>query len=86
MSETGTGRIVVRGSNILRPPLLDTSEAALIEFRDRHGDLHALFCRILADDMWGLVTRNDPEWQGVLLRYGYRTTDKPIAHIIQRGL
>ena len=71
MSEVGNSRIVVRGTSILQAPLLITEDATLIEFRDGYGDLIALMVRVLSDEMWGLVTKQDPDWQGLLLRYGY---------------
>ena len=86
MNETGKSRIVVRGSNILQPPMLDTTDARTIEFHDPFGELVALMVRVLSDDMWGLVTKNDPDWQATLVRYGYLNVDKPIDEIIRSGL
>jgi len=83
MSENGRGRIVVRTNNVLRAPLLDTNEAHLIEFRDQFGTLHALFCRVLSDDMWGLITKSDPEWPDTLIRYGYLKDSTPIEQLIR---
>lgn len=63
--------IRVLGRNILAPPMLETEDAQIIEFRDGFGDLNALVVRVLSDEMWGLVTKNDPDWYGTLIRYGY---------------
>jgi hypothetical protein len=86
MIEEGKSRITVRSNNVLQPPLLDTTEASIIEFRDRFGALNALFCRVLSDDMWGLVTKNDPDWDATLIRYGYHRLDRPLDEVIRHGL
>jgi len=83
MSEAGNSRIVVRGTNILQAPLLVTEDATLIEFRDGYDDLIALMVRVLSDDMWGLVTKNDPDWQAMLIRYGYSGVSAPFGEILR---
>ena len=85
MPETKPGRIVVRGGNIMQPPLLDTDEARLIEFRDGFGDMFALFCRILSENTWGLVLKDDPDWHATLVRYGYVKPDKSLTEVIREA-
>ena len=63
--------IRVLGPDIMKPPLLETANAQMIEFRDGFGDLNALLVRVISDEMWGLVTKKDPDWFDVLIRYGY---------------
>jgi hypothetical protein len=70
----------------MAPPLLETEDAHIIEFRDGFNDLNALMIRVLSDEMWGLVTRNDPDWESTLVRFGYRDTHKPIEQIIRQGI
>jgi hypothetical protein len=85
--ELGKARIVVRSPNMMAPPLLETNGAHLIEFRDGFGELNALMVRIFSDEMWGLVTRNDPDWKSMLVRYGYLTDmSKPIEQVIRQGI
>jgi len=69
-SVTTRGRVVVRGANILRPPLLDSTEPNVIEIYDGFGDPMALLIRILSDDTWGLCTKTDPDWDALRMRYG----------------
>ena len=76
-------KIVVRGNNILQPPLLETENARTIEFHDSFGELNALMFRVLSDEMWALVTKNDPDWQATLLRFGYIDVKRPVAELIQ---
>lgn len=64
------GRVTVYGTDIRKPPLLDSSDAQMVIIRDAFGDPMIVMVRILSDDTWGLVTKNDPDWQGVLLRCG----------------
>jgi len=69
---SGKPTIVVRGGNILQPPLLTTTEAKTIEFRDGYGELIALLVRVFgASEMWGLVTKEDADWTETLIRHGY---------------
>lgn len=68
MREPGTIRVL---GGVLRPPLLETAEATVIEFYDRFGDMNALLYRALSDDMWALVTRKDEDWGATLTRLGY---------------
>ena len=75
--------IRVLGRNILQPPLLFTADAHIIEFRDSFGDLNALLVRVLSDEMWGLVTKNDPDWHGTLIRYGYLNPNGSAAEIVR---
>ena len=86
MDEAKRSKIIVRGSNIMQPPLLVSEDAAVIEFRDPFDDLVALMVKVLSDDMWGLVTKNDPDWQATLVRCGYLNPGKPIDEIIRSGL
>ena len=65
-------RVVVRGPNILAPPLLDTNDAHTIEFRDGDGRLVALFMRVLGESgLWGFSTIQDEDWPQTLVRNGY---------------
>ena len=64
------GRVVVRGPDIRKPPLLDSSEPAMIEVYDSFGDPMALLVRIMSDDTWGFCTKGDPDWEAMLLRFG----------------
>lgn len=82
----GRSKIVLRGNNMLKPPLFETEDAHIIEFYDSFGDLNALFCRILSDDCWGLVTKSDGDWQATLVRYGYLDVKKPIIDVLRYGL
>lgn len=85
MSEPQTSRVVVRGSNILKAPLLDTKDASILEFYDGNNKLMALLVRVLSTNAWGLVTQNDPDWNEALVRYGYMNVSKPIGEIIRTG-
>jgi hypothetical protein len=78
--------ITVRGPNILQPPLLVTEDAKLIEFRDGFGELNALLIRVFTDEMWMLVTKNDPDWEATLVREGLLKPGRPIEDIIKHGL
>ena len=63
-------RIVVRGS-VLEEPLLDTEDATVIEFYDQHGDLMAVFGKVLNENFWSISFRNDDDWEQVLARMGF---------------
>lgn len=82
------GNIVVRGNNIMQPPLLISEEAQIIEFRDGDNNLNALMVKVFGDenDLWGLVTRADPDWQETLIRYGYQDITRPIEDVIRKGV
>lgn len=63
------GRLIVSGGP-LRPPLLVTSEATVLGFYDRFGDLHTVVYRAFTDDMWAMATRQDEDWYATLMRLG----------------
>lgn len=53
--------------------LLETTDAAVIDFRDpTTGRLIAVMVRLVDNRMWGLVTEKDPDWQDVLGQLGYQ--------------
>ena len=67
---TDRGNVVVYGCDVRRPPLLDSNEAQMIVIKDGFGDPMVVLVRILTDDTWGMVTKADPDWNNVLVRYG----------------
>ena len=69
-TSTTRGRVIVRGRDIMKPPLLDSAEAQVVEVYDGFGDPMALLVRILSDDTWGLVTKGDPDWEALRVQYG----------------
>lgn len=75
MGHPGTIRVL---ANVLRPPLLETDQANIVEFRDAFGDLNAIYSRLHANsDLWVFVTKDDPDWESNLIRLGYM--DSPIT-------
>lgn len=64
------GRVTVYGSDMRKPPLVDSSEPELILIRDGFGEPLTLLVRILSEDTWGLVTRGDPDFADMLVRSG----------------
>ena len=87
MSEkAGRSKIIVRGPDVLKPPLLETEDARIIEVYGPFNDLVALLVRILSEDMWGLVTKDDDDWLATLVRFGYVQPGKSIEDIIRHGL
>lgn len=86
MPDANRSRLIVRGSDVMRPPLLDTTDAHMLEFHAPNGELMALIFKVLSDNTWGMVTRNDPDWQATLVRYGYLNVAKPIGEVIRTGL
>lgn len=74
------GTLVVRGANVLAPPLLETKAAKSLEFRDKNGDLLCFWRRIFdnnADqELWVYCSRSDKDWEEVCVHYGY-TNPKP---------
>jgi len=85
MPEFGTSRIVVRGPNIFKPPLLETTDAHIVEFYDGNNELMALLVRVLSTNAWGLVTKNDPDWNETKIRYGYVNVSKPLSEVLRTG-
>lgn len=63
------GRVTVYGSNVMRPPLCDDSDAQLIVVRSASGDPMILLYR-LAGDNWGLSTPDDTDWDATCIRLG----------------
>ena len=80
---SGQPTVVVRGGGIMQPPLLTTTEAKTIEFRDGYGELVALLIRVFgASEMWGLVTKEDDDWTETLVRYGYLDLTRSTGDIL----
>ena len=65
-------RIKVIKSIFESAPLLDTEDAAVIEFYDDNGNLEALISRVLGD-YWCFSTKQDKDWTETLIRHGYLT-------------
>lgn len=74
--------IIVR-KNIISKPLLMSNDANLIEFYDPQGSLMSLLFRQFSDNMWMLVTKEDPDWETTLIRMGYRGVKQSPAEFIQ---
>jgi hypothetical protein len=68
---TSRGNVVVYGSDIRMPPLLDSNEPQMVLFKDAFGDPMVLFVRILSEDTWGMVTKGDADWNSMLVKYGF---------------
>ena len=66
-------RIKVIRSIFDNKPLLETDQAALIEFRDDSNQLEAVVSRVL-DGLWCYSCKQDPDWIDTLIRLGYKST------------
>ena len=75
-------QVIVRGGDVMKPPLCITDDAHTIEIRDRFGDLMALMVRVLSEDGWGLITKDDPDWDTALVRYGFKRADQSFVDMI----
>lgn len=60
--------------SIFEPPLLDTTEASVVEFIDEQGNMEAVLSRVLDNNFWCLSTKKDADWQQTLMRHGYINT------------
>jgi hypothetical protein len=80
------GTVTVRGPDFTRAPLLVSDQAQTLEFRNADGELFALVFRVLADDMWGMVTRESDDWIATLVRFGYARPDGALQNIIRDGI
>ena len=80
MGHPGTIRVL---ASVLRPPLLETDQANIVEFRDTFGDLNAVYSRLHRDsDLWVFVTRDDPDWESNLIRLGYMDSPVTIQQLV----
>ncbi len=77
-------QVIVRGPDVMKPPICVSDDAHTIEFRDRFGDLMALMVRVLSEDGWGLITKDDPDWETALIHYGFKQPDKSFTDVIGR--
>ena len=62
--------IVVRGK-ALEKPLFITDEAIAVEIYDSEDNLIALMHHIFNNNMWGVTTKEDNDWNEVLHQLGY---------------
>jgi len=70
---------------IFEPPLLETNEANVIEFRDNNGQLEALVTRVLGGELWCFACKSDKDWEQTLLRHGYlKSGTVTIADLIKK--
>ena len=60
------GQVSVYGEGV-NGPLLKSTDARLIQIRNRTGELLSVFVR-LTGDIWGFVTRGDPDWEETIKR------------------
>ena len=77
---TAQGRVTVYGSNVLRPPLCDDSDAQMVVVRNAAGDPMVLLYRLAGDD-WGLSTPDDKDWAATCVRLGLMRP-RPAADVI----
>ena len=63
------GRVTVYGSNIMRPPLCDDSDAQIVVVRSVTGEPVLVLAR-LAGDNWGLSMPDDADWAETCVRLG----------------
>lgn len=64
-------RIVVRGADVKKPPLLDTEDAVAVEVLDSKGELVAIMHKMFDSDYWGVTTKNDDDWEQAKAQLGY---------------
>ena len=81
MGRPGTIRVL---ASVLRPPLLETDQANILEFRDAYGDLNAIYSRV-GPDLWLFVTRNDPDWEANLIRLGYMDSPATLQQVLREA-
>lgn len=77
-------KVIVRGSNVLKPPLLESEDVHVIEIYDSFNDLMALIIQAFGPDSWGLVTKDDPDWNAYLIRFGYIKATKTPLEILSK--
>jgi len=63
--------LVVRDRNLLKPPLLITTEAAAVEVYDMNNELVAVMHPVLENNYWGVTAKSDPDWHECLAQLGY---------------
>jgi len=71
------GRVIVKSSNILRPPLLDTDDAKIIEFRDDGGNLLCFWVNVFDKNpnaLWGFCKNTDEDWVSMCNKFGVSKT------------
>lgn len=64
--ELAQGQVSVYGEGV-NGPLLKSTDARLIQIRNRKGELLSVFVR-LTGDIWGFVTKGDPDWEETIRR------------------
>ena len=64
--ELAQGQVSVYGEGV-NGPLLKSTDARLIQIRNRKGELLSVFVR-LTGDIWGFVTKGDPDWEETIQR------------------
>lgn len=64
--EMAQGQVSVYGEGV-NGPLLKSTDARLIQIRNRKGELLSVFVR-LTGDIWGFVTKGDPDWEETIRR------------------
>jgi hypothetical protein len=66
--------VIVRSTNILKPPLLVTNEAMAVEFYDGNGEMVAVVHRVLDGNYWAFTSKNDKDWDEAIRQLGYLST------------
>lgn len=64
-------RIVVKGADLTKPPLLDTEDAVAVEIVNPRGELIAILHKMFDSDVWGVTTRDDEDWEAAKATLGY---------------
>ncbi len=72
------GKVIVRGTDFTKAPLLKSNDVKFIEIYDSEGQLMALLIWMV-DDVWGMVDRDDPAWNEICMKYGYAKTKEHIS-------
>ena len=76
---TSRGRVTVYGTDVRKPPLIDSAEPQMIVIKDGFGDPMILMLRMMSDDTWGMVTRSDADWLPMLVRCGLADVKKGVS-------
>lgn len=57
--------------SVLKPPILETDKANIIEFFGDRGELVALLTKEFNSQLWCFSSVKDEDWMETLLRNGY---------------
>lgn len=63
-------KVVIRPKNILKQAVVEIRDPQVLELYDNNDNLIAVLTQLFNDNLWGMVTKGDPDFNTTLVQLG----------------